>query len=177
MNVYNSHEALSVRNSLILTEERRPERETEFGGGRTSLLYEQGSLDEIQGENEESSVGNLCLANGSGLDVEDSNLNSDSGVQNINSSSVTSASMDSSSNNSSFGGSSNSVVSNLSDELFNKRQLPESSTDTLDLDHQGPSAAVSNYGGAPGTNTTTDELGQVMPVENSGNSVSTVTSV
>ena len=84
-----------------------------------------------------SAVMNVCSANGSDLDMKDFNLNSDSGVQNLHSNSMTSASMDLSSNNpnSSSSGSSDSVVSNLSDELFSKHQLPKSSIDTLDLDH------------------------------------------
>ena len=194
MNVYNGHEPLSVRNSLILgraggerRQERERERETEFGasvGGReASLLYEHGHIDELQGENDGSSVDNVPSGNGSGLDSEDFNLNSDSGVQNLHSSSATSVSMNSSSNNPISSGSSRSresVVSNLSDELFSKHQLPESSTDTLDLDAQClPVAAVSNYGGAPEIINSVGELSdRVVPtVENSGNSVSTVTSV
>ena len=195
MNVYNGHEPLSVRNSLILgraggerRQERERERETDFGasveGGRgASLLYEHGHIDELQGENDGSSVDNVPSGNGSGLDSEDFNLNSDSGVQNLHSSSATSVSMNSSSNNPISSGSSRSresVVSNLSDELFSKHQLPESSTDTLDLDAQClPVAAVSNYGGAPEIINSVGELSdRVVPtVENSGNSVSTVTSV
>ena len=192
MSVYNRHEPLSVRNSLILGRaggERRQEREreTEFGasveGRGVSLLYERGHIDELQGENDGSSVDNVPSGNGSGLDSEDFNLNSDSGVQNLHSSSATSVSMNSSSNNPISSGSSRSresVVSNLSDELFSKHQLPESSTDTLDLDTQClPAAAVSNYGGAPEVINSVGELSdRVVPtVENSGNSVSTVTSV
>ena len=189
MNVYSSHEPLSVRNSLILggAGERRQERETEFGAsveGRASLLYERGNIDELQGENDGSSVDNVPSANGSGLDSEDFLLNSDSGVQNLHSNSGTSVSMNSSSNNqnsSSLSRSRDSVMSNLSDESFSKHQLPESSTDTLDLDVQSPppppAAAVSNYREAPEIISTVDELGQVVPVENSSNSVSTVTSV
>jgi hypothetical protein len=193
MNVYNSHEPLSVRNSLILgrageRRQERGERETEFFGasveeGRgVSLLYEHGNIDELQGENDGSSVDNVPSANGSGLDSEDFNLNSDSGVQNLHSSSATSVSMNSSSNNPNSSDSSRSresIVSNLSDELFSKHQLPESSTDTLDLDVQSPpTAAVSNYGEAPEIIRAVDEISsQVVPVENSGNSVSTVTSV
>ena len=189
MNVYNSHEPLSVRNSLILggAGERRQERETEFGAsveGRSSLFYEHGNIDELQGENDGSSVDNVPSANGSGLDGEDFNLNSDSGVQNLHSNSGTSVSMNSSSNNPNSSSSSrnrDSVVSNLSDELFSKHQLPESSIDTLDLDVQSPlpppAAAVSNYREAPEIISGVDELSQVVPVENSSNSVSTVTSV
>ena len=163
MNVYNSHEPLSVRNSLILGGERRTETETNFGmstEGRASLLYEHGNIDEMQGENDESSVGNVHSANGSGLDGEDFNLNSDSGVQNLHSNSMTSASTDSSSNNpnSSSSGSRDSVVSNLSDELFSKHQLPESSTDTLDLDHPPPPAVSNNYMEVPGVIGATNEL-------------------
>ena len=195
MNMYNTHEPISVRNSLILGSVLRGEAETDFGvssGGGASLLYER--VLEIQGENDGSSVGNMLSNDGSvtGLDVDDFNLNSDSGVQNINSSSVTSVSSDSNSNSSE---SLNSMSSSrLSDELFTKRQLPESSTDTLDLDLP---AAVSHYGETPAVNATNeispigatqcgdapvvtrpnDEITRVMPTENSGNSVSTVTSV
>ena len=154
MNVYNSHQPLSVRNSLILGgNERKGEAETNFGAsavGGASLLFER--VLEIQGENDGSSVGNALSNNGSvaGLDVDEFNLNSDSGVQNIHSSSATSMSSES---NSSSSESLNTVSSSrLSDELFSKRQLPESSTDTLDLD--GPT----NAGDAP-TLTTTNELG------------------
>lgn len=190
MNVYNNHEPLSVRNSLILggARDRRSVRDTEFGAsveGRASLLYERDNIDEVQGENDGSSVDNVLPANGNGLDSEDFNLNSDSGVQNLHSNSATSVSMTlsfSNPNGSSSSRSRDSVVSNLSDELFSKHQLPESSTDTLDLDVQGPpplpsTAAVSNLGRAPEIINTVDELDQVVPVENSGNSVSTVTSV
>ena len=195
MNVYNNHQPLSVRNSLILGSERRGETETNFGGA--SLLYER-VLDEIQGENDGSSVGNALSTNGSvgGMDVEEFNLNSDSGVQNIHSSSATS--MSSESNSSSSSDSLNSVSSSrLSDELFSKRQLPESSTDTLDLDVQ---PGVAQYVGAPVISTTNEppvsnyeeipavgaadhvtyvynELCQSVPAENSNNSIATVTSV
>ena len=182
MNIYNSHEPLSVRNSLILGGgERRSEVETDFGvmvDGRRSLIREHGDLNEIQGENEESSIGNEGSANGSGLVAEEFNLNSDSGVQNLYSNSVTSASTNSSASNSSLSRSRNSIVSNLSDELLSKRELPESSTDTLDIDHHTlPSAAAASVGRAPEMISTNGEFGSVVPVESSGNSVSTVTSV
>lgn len=189
MSVYNSHEPLSVRNSLILggAGDRRSERETEFGASaeyRASLLYERNNIDEVQGENDGSSVENIPSGNGSGLDGEDFNLNSDSGVQNLHSNSATSVSMNSSSSSSSSSsGSRDSVVSNLSDELFSKHQLPESSTDTLDLDATSPpfsqpvTAVSNNYREAPQTLGTVGILDQVVPVENSGNSIATVTSV
>ena len=158
MNMYNRHEPLSVRNSLILGSNRRMEGETDFGvsAGGASLLYEH-VLDEIQGENDGSSVGNALSNNVSitGLDAEEFNLNSDSGVQNIHSSSAASLSSESNSNSSE---SVDSVsLSRLSDELFSKQQLPESSTDTLDLDNP---AAASHYGETPALSTTS-ELGLV----------------
>ena len=195
MNVSSRHEPLSVRNSLILGADVRGERETNFTtslGGGASLLYDR-VLDEIQGENDGSSVGNVLSTSVSvaGLDVDEFNLNSDSGVQNIHSSSAASLSTDS---NSSSSESLNSVSSSrLSDELFSKRQIPESSTDTLDLDVP---AAVSHYGETPAVTTTnelglaaisnhgenpiinnTDYLAGLAPAESSSNSISTVTSV
>ena len=196
MNVYSRHEPLSVRNSLILGSNKKGEGETNFGvslRGGASLLYDR-ILDEIQGENDGSSVGNALSTNVSitGLDVEEFNLNSDSGVQNIHSSSAASSSSESNSNSSE---SLNSVSSSsLSDELFSKQHLPESSTDTLDLDnsaaasHYGDTpalnttnelglATVSSYGTNPVVSTTNETLPLFAPTENSSNSISTVTSV
>ena len=62
MNVYDSHEPLSARNSLILGGERRTETETNFGmlaESRASLLYEHSNIDEMQGENDEYEHGNI----------------------------------------------------------------------------------------------------------------------
>ena len=101
-----------------------------------------------------ASLGNVHSTDGGvgDLDIEseqDFNLNSDSGVQNVHSSSVTSTSMESSLNSSE---SLNSA--HLSDELlFSKQHLTESSTDTQDVD--GP-PAVSHYGEAPTANVTNE---------------------
>lgn len=159
MNMYNRREPLSVRNSLILGSNRRVEGETDFGvslAGGASLLYEH-VLDEIQGENDGSSIGNVLSTNVSitGLDAEEFNLNSDSGVQNIHSSSA--ASLSSESNSNSYESVNSVSSSRLSDELFSKQQLPESSTDTLDLDNP---AAASHYGETPALSIT-NELGLV----------------
>ena len=124
---------LDVRNGLILTGGIKTGAQTDSKsvislGVRNGFLGRQRRLEMEAGP--------------SGLDMEDFDLNS-----------ISSVSMDLNSNtpNSSLSGSTFSVVS---DKLFSKHQLPESSTDTLDLAHQSspsPVAAVSNYREAPET--------------------------
>ena len=127
---------LDIRNGLILSGGIKTEAQTDSKAVlslsvRNSFLGRQRRLEVEAGP--------------SGLDVEDFNLNSISSV---------STDLNSSTPNSSLSGSTFSAVSNISDELFSKHQLPESSTNTLDLDHQSsppPVAAVFNYREAPET--------------------------